>query len=78
MRRLELDPLEGRPNILRPPDFEWHDFEAELAGRGVNLTRLRRCLGTANISQYCQSPQARDDLAQQFETLAGDITVLQR
>ena len=46
---LGREPLEGGPNILRPPDFERRDFEAELAGRGVNLTCLWRSLG---ICQY--------------------------
>src|SRR6516165_1275478 len=38
--RLGLDRLEGRSDILRPPHFEWRDFDAERASRGLNLAYL--------------------------------------
>jgi hypothetical protein len=47
--RLALDGLEGRNDILRPPDFEWRDFEAERASRGLGLLHLQHGLGIADI-----------------------------
>jgi hypothetical protein len=37
---LSLDRFEGRNDILRPPDFDWRDFEAERASRGLDLGRI--------------------------------------
>jgi hypothetical protein len=38
--RLGLDRREGWRDILRAPDFEWRNFDAELASRGLNLTHF--------------------------------------
>ena len=43
--RLGLERLEGGSDILRSPDFEWRDFEAERASRGLNLAHLQHGWG---------------------------------
>ncbi len=62
---LGLERLEGGHNILRSPDFEWHDFNAEFASR-VNLAHRQHRLGKANINHDCQPSEMGDNLAQKF------------
>ena len=76
--RLGLERLEGGSDILRSPDFEWRDFEAERASRGLNLAHLQHGLGIANICHDCQPAEPGDNLAQKFESLAGKIGRLDR
>ena len=52
--RLGLDRLEGRTEILHPPDFEWRDFDAERASRGLGLAHLQHGLRIAHIEDNCQ------------------------
>jgi len=35
-----FEPLEGRRDVLRSPNFGWDDFEAERAGLRLNPTHL--------------------------------------
>jgi hypothetical protein len=60
------------------PDFEWRTFEAERASRGLNLTHFQYDLGVANISHDCQPAETGDNLAQEFESLASSIGLLDR
>jgi hypothetical protein len=64
--------LEDGSDILCSPDFEWRDFDAERASRGLNLTHLQLGLGKANIKHDCQPAETRDDLTQEFEPLTGN------
>jgi hypothetical protein len=75
---LGLERREGRCDILRPPDFEWRDFEAERACRGLNLAHLQHGLGIASIKHDCQPAQPGNNLAQEFDSLAGKIGPLDR
>jgi hypothetical protein len=70
--------LEDGSDILCWPDFEWRDFDAERASRGLNLTHLQLGLGKANIKNDCQPAETWDDLTQEFEPLAGKIGLLDR
>ena len=76
--RLGLERLEGGSDILRSPDFEWRDFEAERASRSLNLAHLQHGLGKANIGHDCQPAEPGDNLAQEFKSLAGKIGLLDR
>jgi hypothetical protein len=64
--RLGFKRLEGGSDILRSPDFEWRDFEAERASRGLNLAHLQHALGKTNINHDCQTAESGDNLAQKF------------
>jgi hypothetical protein len=52
--RLGLDRLEGRTEILHPSDFEWRDFDAERASRGLGLAHLQHGLRITPIEDNCQ------------------------
>jgi hypothetical protein len=47
--RIGLERFEGGSDILRSPDFEWRDFDAERASRGLDLAHLYHGRGIANI-----------------------------
>ena len=76
--RAALERLEGGRDILRSPDFEWDDFEAERAGRCLNLAHLQHGGGIADIGHDRQPAETGDNLAQEFESLAGKIGRLHR
>ena len=73
-----LERLEGGRDILRSPDFECGDVEAERAGRCLNLAHLQHGDGIADIGHDRQTAQTGDNLAQEFEPLAGKIGRLDR
>ena len=73
-----LERLEGGSNILYSPNFEWRDFEAERASLGLNLAHLQHGLRKAGISNDCQPAEPRQNLTQEFESLAGKIGLLVR
>jgi hypothetical protein len=75
--RLGVERLKGRSNIPGASDFEWRDFDAERASRGLNLVHLEHGLGKANISYDSQPTEPGDNLAQEFESLAGRIGSLE-
>jgi hypothetical protein len=76
--RSGLECVEGGSEILCSLDFEWRDFDAERASSGLNLTHLQHGLGKTNIKHNCQPAESRNDLTQEFETLAGKIGLLDR
>ena len=69
--RAALERLEGRRDILRSPDFERDDLEAERAGRCLDLAHLQHGGGIVDIGHDRQPAETGDDLAQEFESLAG-------
>ena len=73
-----LDRSEYGRDILCAPDFEWCDFDAKLASCGLNLTHFQHSLGTANVSHDSQSAETGNNLAQEFESLAGSVGLLLR
>ena len=68
-----LERLEGGRDILRSPDFECDDLKAERAGRCLNLAHLQHGGGIADIGHDRQPAETGDNLAQEFESLAGKI-----
>ena len=76
--RAALERLEGGRDILRSPDFECGDFEAERAGRCLNLAHLQHGAGIADIGHDRQPAETGDNLAQEFESLASKIGLLER
>src|SRR5262249_16830920 len=64
--RLGFKRLEGGSDILRSPDFEWRDVEAERASRGLNLAHLQHALSKTNINNDCQTAESGDNLAQKL------------
>ena len=71
-----LERLDGGRDILRLSDFSCNDLEAECAGRSLNLTHFEYADRIADIGQDCQPAESVDNLAQEFESLAGNIAQL--
>src|SRR6516165_8897774 len=69
---------EGRRDVLRSLNFERDSFKAELAGRRLSLLRLKHAERAPGIGQDCQPIKTGDGLAQQLESLRGDIDRLIR
>src|SRR5262249_27850564 len=63
-------------NVLRSPDFQRGDIESERAGRGLSLVPFQYGGGIADIDQDRQAVQTGDNLAQDFEALAGKFSCL--
>ena len=76
--RLGFERLEGGSDILRSADCEWRDLDAERTCRGLDFAHLQHGLGIAKINQDCQSAEMRDNLTQEFELLARNISRLER
>jgi hypothetical protein len=76
--RAALERLEGRSDILGPPDIERGDFEAKRACCSPNLAYVQRGVGIADIGHDRQPVQTGDELAQKFEPLAHGIGPLAR
>src|SRR5262245_13458195 len=76
--RLRLDRCDGGNQFLRSPDFGWHYFNTERACCSLSLAHLQYRVGIANINHDCQSAEPRDDLTQEFESLAAKIGRLER
>ena len=76
--RAALERLEGGRDILPSPDFQRDDFEAEGAGRRLNLAHFQYGEAISNIAQDRQAAQARDHLAQDFKALGSQIGSLTR
>ena len=54
-------------------DFDCGNLKAERAGRRLSLAHLQHTNGTAGIGQDRQAAETGDNLAQEFESLAGKI-----
>src|SRR5262245_709885 len=76
--RTVLDRLERGQDILGLPDFERGHGEAEYASRRLNLVQLLHNGGIADIDEDRQSAERWDSLAQKFESLGSDFSVLAR
>src|SRR5215475_12871612 len=72
--RAALERLEGTRDILRFPDFEWEDFETERAGHRLNLAQLQHNEGISDIAHDRYAAETGNDLPQEFEPLAGEIS----
>ena len=75
--RAALERLEGGRDILGSPDFDCGDLEAERAGRCLNLAHLQHGGGIADIGHDRQPAKTGDNLAQEFESLASKIGLLE-
>ena len=64
--------LDGGCEILCPPDGYGSLFEAERAGRRLNLTHLRHADATADAG-HDQPTETGNNLAQEVESLAGKV-----
>jgi hypothetical protein len=76
--RMVLQRLKGGHDILRSPDFERGDFEADRAGGRLSRARLKYGIGKADIDHDRQPAKNWDNLAQEFESLANSIGELHR
>ena len=76
--RAAFQRLEGGRDILRLPNFESVDFEAERGGRRLNLAHLPHNGGIVDIANDRQTAETVDDLAQEFKLLASDVGHLVR
>src|SRR5262249_26716368 len=70
--------LERRCDVLRWSDFGCNGLQAELAGRCLGLAHFQYGGGIADIGHDRQPAKIGDDLAQEFESLAGSIRYLVR
>src|SRR5262245_31171332 len=76
--RTVLDRLDRGQDIFGLPDFERGHGEAEYASRRLNLVQLLHNGGIADIDEDRQSAERWDSLAQKFESLGSDFSVLAR
>src|SRR5262249_8645780 len=60
------------------PDFRQDDRKAKLASSRLHFACLHQGLRTGDIGQNCQPTEIGDNLAQEFEPLAGSIARLGR
>jgi hypothetical protein len=70
--------VEGGRDLLRSPDFDCGGLEAERAGRCLSLAHLQDSGGSADIGHDRQTAHTRDNLAQEFDSLASKIGDLER
>src|SRR6516165_1525467 len=76
--RATLARFEGGRDILRSPNFESNNIEANRAGRGLSFAHFQHRGGIAGIGHDRQMAQTGDNLAQEFEPFAGKIGGLGR
>src|SRR5262245_21002416 len=76
--RSGFERLEDGSDILRSTDCEWRDFDAERTSRGLDLAHLHHRLGIAKVNQHCQLAKPGDDLTQELDPFARNITRLER
>src|SRR5262245_53221879 len=73
-----FDRIEGAGNVLPSPDFRQADLEVERAGRCLSLAQFQHDGGIAKVAHDRQMAETWNDLAQEFESLAGRIRLLER
>src|SRR5215831_13874294 len=76
--RATLERFEGGRDILHSPNFESNNIEANRAGCGLSFAHFQHRGGIAGIGHDRQMAQTGDNLAQEFEPLAGKIGGLGR
>src|SRR5262249_32883127 len=76
--RMSLDRLEGGRDIFCAPNFERIKFETEHAGRRLSFAQFHYGEGITDISQDRHSAQTWNNLAQDFDPLAGKLVRLDR
>lgn len=67
-----------RLDVLGAAHIEDGDFDAERAGRRLNIARLQEHERAIHVGENGQPSKARNNLAQQIESLADDIVSLNR
>jgi hypothetical protein len=60
-------------DIFATPHFERDDLDAKLGSCFLKLAHVQLQKGIIGVGQDRQSVQIRDDLAQEFDALAGNI-----
>src|SRR5215469_5357990 len=65
--------LERFQGVLRLPDFQRANLEAEQGGRVLELSHLEDSKVIADVSHERQTAQMRDHFAQKLQPLAGEI-----
>ena len=73
-----LNSIEGGRDVARAPDLEGVDIETERAGCRLNLGQLQYGERVADIAQDRETAQARNNLAQELDSLAGKLIRLDR
>jgi len=73
-----LECVEGGGNLLGSLECESDRFETGRARHFLDRLHLQQRAGTAGVGHYRQAAQARDKLAQQFESFGGQIHALDR
>jgi hypothetical protein len=73
-----LQRLKSGHDIPRSSDFERGDFQAERLSRGLSRPRSQHGIGKADIDHDRQPAKIGDNLAQEFDPLAGSIGPLHR
>jgi hypothetical protein len=74
--RTALDRLESVRDIFGSQNFECIEFEIERAGRRLSLAQLQHGEGIIDIGQDRHSAQTWNNLAQDFDPLAGKLVRL--
>lgn len=75
---MAFESIERRRDILRSMEFEAGRLQAKPARRCLNLAHLQHGGGIAGIGHDRQLPEIGDNLAQQFESFGGSVSLLKR
>ena len=75
---LALECIERRHNVLVPTNSGRNRLKPERAGCCLSLAHLQDGKGIADVGYDRQPAQTRDNIAQKFSPLAGDICQLGR
>src|SRR6516225_9508430 len=73
-----LDRVKAGNNILRPPNIERRDIEADRTGAGLYGVPLQYAIGIIEVCYNRQAMEIGDSLAKKFYSFAGEIGDLQR
>jgi hypothetical protein len=73
-----LDRVKAGNNILRPPNIERRDIEADRTGAGLYGAPLQYAIGIIEVCHNRQAMEIGDSLAKKFYSFAGEIGGLQR
>src|SRR5262249_15464545 len=73
-----LDRVKAGNNILRPPNIERRDIEANRTGTGLYRAPLQYGIGIIEVCHNRQAMEIGDSLAKKFYSFAGEIGGLQR
>src|SRR5262249_1155949 len=71
--RTTFERLEGRRDVVRPPDLDWRNRQAESAARRLNFDQIGNAARIISIGQAPHLAEVAEEPTQEFETFGGKI-----